>query len=256
MFFPRKDHEGEATYLFLADFQTKGHIPDVIACLATDDPESLDGGFNQSPRPSALLMEHSRGLFSRPGLIGYRIQNGEAAGHTGIEAGTGWSTRFALDDAAESDGGGLIIHASDHDAGLELNTEIERMAGGALRVRHTIRNTETGIYMLERLDVSVPIDPECCEILDFSGRHMNERNPQRHRIQDGDWVREFRRGKPGFDGAVLYAGTPGFSFNTGSVLCLPHGVCRGAAASRRDPTGGRGIVFHAVGGRGGLLPRT
>lgn len=235
MFFPRKDHEGEATYLFLADFQTKGHIPDVIACLATDDPESLDGGFNQSPRPSALLMEHSRGLFSRPGLIGYRIQNGEAAGHTGIEAGTGWSTRFALDDAAESDGGGLIIHASDHDAGLELNTEIERMAGGALRVRHTIRNTETGIYMLERLDVSVPIDPECCEILDFSGRHMNERNPQRHRIQDGDWVREFRRGKPGFDGAVLYAGTPGFSFNTGSVLCLQPAwsgntelaVCRG-----------------------------
>ena len=82
MFFPRKDHDGEATYLFFADTQPKGHIPDVIACLATDDPESLDSGFNQSPRPSALLMEHSRGLFSRPGLIGYRIQNGGFVDHT------------------------------------------------------------------------------------------------------------------------------------------------------------------------------
>ena len=89
MFFPRKDHDGEATYLFFADTQPKGHIPDVIACLATDDPESLDSGFNQSPRPSALLMEHSRGLFSRPGLIGYRIQNGGFVDHTGIEAGVG-----------------------------------------------------------------------------------------------------------------------------------------------------------------------
>ena len=236
MFFPRKDHDGEATYLFFADTQPKGHIPDVIACLATDDPESLDSGFNQSPRPSALLMEHSRGLFSRPGLIGYRIQNGGFVDHTGIEAGAGWSTRFTLDDVAESDDGVIVIRASDHDAELELATEIERMTGGALRIRHTIRNTGTGIYMLERLDVSVPIDPECCEILDFSGRHMNERNPQRHRIQDGDWVREFRRGKPGFDGAVLYAGTPGFGFNTGTVLCLQPAwsgntelaVCRGS----------------------------
>ena len=137
---------------------------------------------------------------------------------------------------AESDDGVIVIRASDHDAELELATEIERMTGGALRIRHTIRNTGTGIYMLERLDVSVPIDPECCEILDFSGRHMNERNPQRHRIQDGDWVREFRRGKPGFDGAVLYAGTPGFGFNTGTVLCLQPAwsgytelaVCRGS----------------------------
>mgnify|MGYP007110103770 CR=1 FL=1 len=56
MFFPRKAHDGEATYLFFADTQPKGHIPDVIACLATYDPESLDSGFNQSPRPSALLM--------------------------------------------------------------------------------------------------------------------------------------------------------------------------------------------------------
>lgn len=236
MFFPRKDHDGEATYLFFADTQPKGHIPDVIACLATDDPESLDSGFNQSPRPSALLMEHSRGLFSRPGLIGYRIQNGGFVDHTGIEAGAGWSTRFTLDDVAESDDGVIVIRASDHDAELELATEIERMTGGALRIRHTIRNTGTGIYMLERLDVSVPIDLECCEILDFSGRHMNERNPQRHRIQDGDWVREFRRGKPGFDGAVLYAGTPGFGFNTGTVLCLQPAwsgntelaVCRGS----------------------------
>lgn len=234
MFFPRKDHGHEATYLFFAEPRTGGDIPDVIACLATDDPEPLDGGFNQSPRPSALLMEHARGLFSRPGLVGYRIRSDEAGGHEGIEAGTGWSTRFVFDGMDELDGA-LTMRASDHDAGLGLVTEIERMTGGALRVRHTIRNTGAGIYMLERLDVSVPVGLERSEVLDFSGRHMNERNPQRHRIQDGDWVREFRRGKPGFDGAILYVGTPGFGFNTGSVLCLQPAwsgntelaVCRG-----------------------------
>lgn len=236
MFFPRKNHDGEETYLFFGDSRTGGRIPDVIGCLATENPELLDGGFDQAPRPSALLMEHSRGLFSRPGLVGYRVRNDGADGHEGIEAGEGWSTRFALDGMTESEDGVLTIRASDHDAELELATEIERMMGGALRIRHTIRNTGTGIYMLERLDVSVPIGPERNEILDFSGRHMNERNPQRHRIQDGDWVREFRRGKPGFDGAVLYVGTPDFGFNTGSVLCLQPAwsgntelaVCRGS----------------------------
>ena len=104
MFFPRKDHGHEATYLFFAEPRTGGDIPDVIACLATDDPEPLDGGFNQSPRPSALLMEHARGLFSRPGLVGYRIRSDEAGGHEGIEAGTGWSTRFVFDGMDELDG--------------------------------------------------------------------------------------------------------------------------------------------------------
>ena len=235
MFFPRKDHDGEETYLFFAGSRMGGRIPDVIGCLATENPELLDGGCDQFPRPSALLMEHSCGLFSRPGLIGYRVRNDRAGSYEGIEAGSGWSTRFTLDDVTELEDGVLTMRASDHDVELELVTEIERMRGGALRIRHTIRNTGTGIYMLERLDVSVPIGSERSEILDFSGRHMNERNPQRHRIQDGDWVREFRRGKPGFDGAVLYVGTPGFGFNTGSVLCLQPAwsgnieiaVCRG-----------------------------
>lgn len=235
MFYPRKDHDGEETYLFFAGSRMGGRIPDVIECLATENPELLDGGCDQFPRPSALLMEHSCGLFSRPGLIGYRVRNDRSSSYEGIEAGSGWSTRFTLDDVTELEDGVLTMRASDHDVELELVTEIERMRGGALRIRHTIRNTGTGIYMLERLDVSVPIGSERSEILDFSGRHMNERNPQRHRIQDGDWVREFRRGKPGFDGAVLYVGTPGFGFNTGSVLCLQPAwsgnieiaVCRG-----------------------------
>lgn len=54
--------------------------------------------------------------------------------------------------------------------------------------------------------------------IDFTGRHENERQPQRHRVADGTWVREFRRGKPSFEGTALIAGTEGFCFGSGSML--------------------------------------
>ena len=56
------------------------------------------------------------------------------------------------------------------------------------------------------------------EILDFTGRQTAERIPQRHRIGDGLWLREGRRGHTGHDSAtVLVAGVPGFAFGSGEV---------------------------------------
>lgn len=58
------------------------------------------------------------------------------------------------------------------------------------------------------------------ELLDFTGRHERERQPQRHTIADGIWSREFRWGKTGFEGPLFVAGTPGFDFAHGSVLMV------------------------------------
>lgn len=72
--------------------------------------------------------------------------------------------------------------------------------------------------MVDGLEVCVPLRDDQSEFIDFTGRHENERQPQRHRVADGTWVREFRRGKPSFEGTALIAGTEGFCFGSGSML--------------------------------------
>ncbi|MGH3420596.1 MAG: glycoside hydrolase family 36 N-terminal domain-containing protein, partial [Streptosporangiaceae bacterium] len=73
-------------------------------------------------------------------------------------------------------------------------------------------------YAVTALEVIFPLPAEAAEILDFSGRHLSERTPQRHRVTDGLWLREGRRGHTGHDAATLViAGTPGFGFGHGEV---------------------------------------
>ncbi|NYD42926.1 alpha-galactosidase [Nocardioides panaciterrulae] len=161
-----------------------------------------------------LLGEHAHGLFTRPHLRGHRL------GEDG-STGRGWSTRFVLEDVAEvgDHGTALRIAAHDRQAGLGLVTELESVPGGALRVRHTLTNTGAGRYLLEGLEVVLPVDDRCVESLDFTGRHERERTPQRRTVTDGLWLRESRAGRPGLDAAtMLVLGTPGFSPTAGAVV--------------------------------------
>jgi alpha-galactosidase len=58
-------------------------------------------------------------------------------------------------------------------------------------------------------------------MLDFTGRQLAERIPQRQPITDGLWLREGRRGRTGHDCAtVVVAGVPGFAFGAGEVWGL------------------------------------
>lgn len=70
----------------------------------------------------------------------------------------------------------LTIDAADDDSGLTLRTELESVSGGALRVRHTVTNAGVGNYLVDGLDVCVPLPDECVELLDFTGRHERERS--------------------------------------------------------------------------------
>src|SRR5207244_2073280 len=70
----------------------------------------------------------------------------------------------------------------------------------------------------DSLEVVFPVPARVGEILDFTGRQTAERIPQRHRIGDGLWLREGRRGHTGHDSAtVMIAGVPGFCFGSGEV---------------------------------------
>jgi uncharacterized MAPEG superfamily protein len=56
-----------------------------------------------------------------------------------------------------------------------------------------------GDYVVNSLEVSLPVPDRAGEALDFTGRWGGERQPQRHPVRDGLWLRENRRGKTGFD---------------------------------------------------------
>ena len=92
------------------------------------------------------------------------------------------------------------------------------MPGGAVRARHTLTNLGAGPYVVDQLEVVFPLPSRVGEVLDFTGRQTAERIPQRHRLGDGLWLREGRRGHTGHDAATMViAGVPGFGFGAGEA---------------------------------------
>ena len=165
-------------------------------------------------RPCALLPEHAAGWFGRPGLSGHRL--GTGGGHPA--AGRDWSP-LLRPAGLEHGERWARAEAEDSTAGLRLVTEAEAVAGGAIRVRHTVVNTGHEPYQVNSLEVVFPLPGRVGEVLDFTGRQTAERIPQRHRLGDGLWLREGRRGHTGHDSAtVVVAGVPGFGFGSGEVF--------------------------------------
>lgn len=168
-------------------------------------------------RPCPLLPQHGEGWFGRPGLAGHRL--GSAPGDP-VAAGRDWSPLFRP-VRSEHDGTRARVEAEDTAAGLRLVTEVEAVPGGAIRARQVLTNTGSQPYVVDSLEVVFPLPARVGEVLDFTGRPMGERNPQRHRIGDGLWLREGRRGHTGHDSAtVLIAGVPGFTFGSGEAYGL------------------------------------
>ncbi|MFE2729100.1 alpha-galactosidase [Kitasatospora sp. NPDC059327] len=160
--------------------------------------------------PVSLLPEHARGYLGRPALLGHRVGPDGPGGD--------WSTAFGPGSVLRAPGS-LVVEATDKSAGLELRFEAEAVAGGGLRLRHLLTNIGSGPYVVDALDVVVPVPPGAGEILDFTGRWALERQPQRRALADGHWVREHRRGMRALDGTgLVVVGTPGFGYRGGEVL--------------------------------------
>lgn len=211
--FPQPADDG-ATYLILSS-ATRG-LPTIerVGLAPLDGaPLAINGRLNVGV---GLLEEHSTGRFTRPSLRGHRLGNAPGV----PRAGRDWSTSFVVRSATTTPTS-LSIEADDPAARLGLHSEIEALPGGGLRIRHAVTNAGVDPYVLEGLEVTVPVPDHLTETLDFTGRWAGERSPQRRPVADGLWLREQRRGKPGPDSAyVLVAGTPGFGFATGEVLAL------------------------------------
>ncbi len=200
-------------------------------------------------QPCSLLPEHGEGWFGRPGLAGQRL------GTVGPPAaGRDWSALFRP-TGVRHDGSHARIEAEDSEAGLRLATNVEAVPGGAIRARHTVTNLEPPPYVVNSLEVVFPLPGRVDEVLDFTGRQAAERIPQRHRLGDGLWLREGRRGHTGHDAAtMLTAGGHGFGFGHGEVFGV-HVAWSGNTVHRieRMPSG-LGIAETEAGPRERKVP--
>ncbi|MBB6626979.1 alpha-galactosidase [Nocardioides sp. KIGAM211] len=191
-----------------------------------------------------LLGEHAHALYTRPHLRGHRID--PERGTTGH----GWTTRFSPTGTEVTDTT-FRLTASDPDAGLDLVLELESLVGGGLRGRCSVTNTDPTPYVVDGLEVVLPVEDRLVEVLDFTGRHERERTPQRHQVTDGLWLREGRGGRPGLDAATMVVvGTPGFSFTHGEVVGV-HVAWSGNSVLRVERDAATGTT---VGGGEHLLP--
>jgi alpha-galactosidase len=244
MLFPPQGVPGARTRLLLdGDGDALPHV--LWAGLADADDAPPDGPTRLPAGPgSPLLGEHAHGRFTRPHLRGHRT--GVPDGSTGRS----WTTRFRVRSVTSTEAS-LRIEADDREAGLALVTEAEALEGGSLRVRHTVTNAGAGRYVVDGLEVAVPVDDRLTEVLDFTGRHEGERSPQRHALTDGLYLREARGGRPGLDApTAVVVGTPGFTFEDGRVLAV-HVAWSGNSVLRVERNAATGAT---VGGGELLLP--
>jgi alpha-galactosidase len=194
-----------------------------------------------------LFGEQAHGLLTRPPLRGHRVttRRGQA-----LAAGGSWTPRFEV-ASWHAEELALRIVAADEAAGLTLTMEWESIPGGALRGRCRLTNMAPGSYVVEGLEVLLPVQDHLVEALDFTGRHERERSPQRRRVTDGLWLREGRGGRPGLDAATqLLLGTAGFSFARGEVLGV-HVAWSGNSVLRLERSPATGTT---LGGGELLLP--
>jgi len=161
----------------------------------------------------SVLPEQSRGWMGTPGIEGHR-------------AATAFSTSFTHStwrlDHPEDGRQVLVVDAVDDSTRLALSTTVELLPSGLLRLSALVRNTaQDSAYEVDALRLVLPVPVEASELLDFAGRHLRERSPQRHPFTVGTHLREGRRGRTGSDAATLLAaGTRGFGFRSGEVWAV------------------------------------
>jgi alpha-galactosidase len=195
---------------------TVGGLPEVLywgVALGADADVTVLPVVSARPRVSdsadepvrvAVVPEHSAGWLGRPGLSGHR-----AAG--------AFSQRFT--GASEPDGDRLVTAVDG--GGLHLDHTLELTEQGLVRQRVVVRNDGGDDYTLDDLSVTMPVPLRAVEVLDFAGRHLRERSPQRAEWHLGLREHENRRGRTALQSTTLVVvGERGFGFGAGQVWAV------------------------------------
>ena len=158
------------------------------------------------PHVEGLFREAARGVISRPALLGHR-------------SGQDFSQLFEVTDV---DTDSISARVRFTDAAAKLNaTALFRFVGdGVLMVSLGVENLGDD-FNLEELSIYLPLPDRAQESMDFAGRWIKERQPQRREIQAGSFVREVREGRSSHDYTILQlAMTQGAGFQAGEIWSL------------------------------------
>jgi len=151
--------------------------------------------------------EGARGYLGRPAVLGHR---------NGVD----WSQQFDIVDV-QSSANTLLVTSKDARAGLEVSAKFELSATGILRISQSITNLGTENFALGELTTWLPLPDYISETVDFTGRWVKERQPQRREIQVGTWSREIREGRSGHDYTIVQlAMTKDADYQRGEVYSL------------------------------------
>jgi alpha-galactosidase len=186
-------------------------VADPLLATLGESQQGADGLTGERRLPT-LLPEPATGWTGTPGLTGHR--NGRTF--------TTLFDRSGVDLRDEDGGQWLVLRGEDAASGLALATELGVDRSGVVHARATLTNTDpTHPFTVDGMRLALPVPAEASELLDFTGRHLRERSPQRHGFPVGTHLREGRRGRTGSDAAfVMVAGAPGFDFRHGEVWAV------------------------------------
>ncbi|MGC4153392.1 MAG: alpha-galactosidase [Propionicimonas sp.] len=181
---------------------------DLVAFAGTSQAPAIVNTVDD-PLPVGLLAEASTGWLGTPGIAGSR-------------GGSGFAPMFVVTRVGvDGDAPTVEVEACDVDLGLELSLRVRVDSAGVVHLDAQLRNAGTAPYQLDGLFLNLPIPSRATELLDFTGRWLRERSPQRHPFVQGSFVRTSRRGRTGADATtVLVAGERGFGFRSGEVWAV------------------------------------
>jgi alpha-galactosidase len=160
------------------------------------------------PQLVGIWREDSRGFLGAPTIIGSRD-------------GLDFSQHFTLRDVNKKSEFEIEFISIDADAELEVAATFSLQPSGLLEVQQRITNLGLNSFKLDSLTTWLPLPDYVAEQIDFTGRWMNERQPQRKQIQTGTWLREGREGRSGHDFTLLECAlSNGTNFDRGEIWAL------------------------------------
>ena len=151
-----------------------------------------------------IWREDARGFHGRPTLLGHSL-------------GQRWASLFAI-QSVSTQIASIDIVCIDQSAAIEIAVTYELAKEGVLKITQRVKNLSSDSYSVEELNAWLPLPDYATETMDFTGRWVKERQPQRREIQVGTWSREIREGRSGHDYTIVQlAMTQGAGYQTGEV---------------------------------------
>lgn len=159
------------------------------------------------PQNPGIWRENARGFLGRPAVQGHRL-------------GQDWSQLFAIEEVHQ-DANKLTVKSADKQAGLAVEAIFELTPSGVLLISQNLKNLNGEDYSVNELTTWMPIPDYATETVDYTGRWVKERQPQRREIQVGTWSREIREGRSGHDYTIVQmAMTHDADYQQGEVWSL------------------------------------